>query len=67
VLVFQLQHGGHDIAGMPVNLASKMAQDTGEFGNIYLTPEAAGRAGVDAGAPRVTFTASGVSLDARVV
>jgi hypothetical protein len=67
VLVFQLQHGGHDIAGMPVNLASKMAQDTGEFGNIYLTPEAAGRAGGDAGAPRVTFTASGVSLDARVV
>ena len=67
VLVFRLQHGGHDIAGMPVNLASKMAQDKGEFGNIYLTPEAAGRAGVDASAPRLTLTVSGVSVDACVV
>jgi len=67
VLVFELQHGGHDIAGMPVNLASKMAQDKGEFGNIYLTAEAAARAGLDAGAPKVTLTVSGVSVNARVV
>jgi hypothetical protein len=26
--------GGHEIAGMPVNLASKIAQDKGEFGRI---------------------------------
>ncbi|HBB32444.1 MAG TPA: family 3 adenylate cyclase [Cyanobacteria bacterium UBA8803] len=36
-LVFDLAVGGKDIAGMPVNLASKMAQDKGEFGKLYLS------------------------------
>lgn len=36
ILVFDLSVGGKDIAGMPVNMASKMAQDKGEFGKIYL-------------------------------
>lgn len=36
-LVFDLSVGGKDIAGMPVNVASKMAQDKGEFGKLYLS------------------------------
>ncbi len=41
VLVFDIGGGLVDIAGGPVTLASKMAQDHGEFGRIYLTAEAA--------------------------
>ncbi|NMF58356.1 nucleotidyl cyclase domain-containing protein [Pseudanabaena yagii] len=37
VLIFNLSVGTRDIAGMPVNLASKMAQDKGEFGKLYLS------------------------------
>lgn len=37
VLVFDLAEGGKDIAGMPVNVASKMAQDKGRKGKIYLS------------------------------
>ncbi len=37
VLVFDLPTGGKDIAGAPVNVASKMAQDKGEWGKIYLS------------------------------
>ena len=36
-LIFDLSVGGKDIAGMPVNVASKMAQDKGEFGKLYLS------------------------------
>lgn len=35
VLVFDLEGGGRDISGVPVNMASKVAQDQGEFGCIY--------------------------------
>ncbi|PCC70648.1 Adenylate cyclase, class 3 [Nannocystis exedens] len=37
VLVFDLAGGGKDIAGMPVNVASKMAQDCGAWGKLYLS------------------------------
>jgi len=37
ILIFELASGGKDIAGMPVNVASKMAQDKGEFGKLYLS------------------------------
>ncbi|WP_434684622.1 family 3 adenylate cyclase [Pseudanabaena minima] len=37
VLIFNLPFGTKDIAGMPVNVASKMAQDKGEFGKLYLS------------------------------
>lgn len=37
VLVFHLGQGRKDISGEPVNIASKMAQDCGEKGNIYIT------------------------------
>lgn len=36
ILLFDLSNGRRDIAGVPVNLASKVAQDHGEFGRIYL-------------------------------
>lgn len=37
VLIFDLAVGIKDIAGMPVNIASKMVQDKGEFGKLYLS------------------------------
>lgn len=36
VLLFDLEAGGKDISGVPVNMASKAAQDLGTFGNIYV-------------------------------
>jgi class 3 adenylate cyclase len=42
VLLFNLEGGGKDISGVPVNLASKVAQDHGEFGSIYLLDELQG-------------------------
>lgn len=37
VLIFDLSTGGKDIAGSPVNIASKMAQDKGEWGKLYMS------------------------------
>ena len=37
VLIFSLASGTKDIAGAAVNVASKMAQDCGKFGKIYLS------------------------------
>jgi class 3 adenylate cyclase len=37
VLIFNLPFGTRDIAGSPVNVASKMAQDKGKFGKLYLS------------------------------
>jgi hypothetical protein len=36
VLLFELEAGGRDISGVPVNMASKVAQDQGSFGCIYV-------------------------------
>jgi class 3 adenylate cyclase len=36
VLLFDLEGGGKDISGVPVNMASKVAQDQGQFGRIYV-------------------------------
>lgn len=62
VLVFDIAEGLHDIAGMPVNVASKMAQDAGSFGNIYLTEEVSSRIGRPKGFRDVTFSISGIDL-----
>jgi class 3 adenylate cyclase len=40
VMLFDLGHGLYEIAGMPVNIASKLAQDYGVFGAIQLSPNA---------------------------
>lgn len=63
VLVFDLAGGGKDIAGMPVNIASKMAQDCGDWGKLYLSDRV--HACVDAGEFRERrFHVSGVELRA---
>jgi hypothetical protein len=64
VLVFELGPGSRDIAGSAVNTASKLAQDCGVFGRIYVS-EAAGRlAGLGAAPPTLSFQSSGVALAA---
>ena len=61
ILIFDLAGGGRDIAGMPVNIASKMAQDRGRWGMIYLS--AAMYARVEApGYTQLQYTVSGVDL-----
>ncbi|PZV13536.1 MAG: family 3 adenylate cyclase [Pseudanabaena sp.] len=63
VLIFNLPSGTRDIAGMPVNVASKMAQDKGEFGKLYLS--AAMRDLVDiSGFNEINFGVSGVEITA---
>jgi class 3 adenylate cyclase len=37
LIVFKLPRGTRDIVGISVNIASKLVQDGGEFGKIYLT------------------------------
>jgi hypothetical protein len=64
VLVFRVRDGLEDIAGMPVNLASKIAQDNGEFGRIYLSAAAARRARIGGGFQPVSFAIAGVDVDA---
>jgi hypothetical protein len=61
VLVFDLPGGNEDIAGMPVNVASKMAQDCGQFGRIYLTEGVAALVGAS-GLERMTFRIAGVDV-----
>lgn len=63
VLMFDLAGGGKDIAGMPVNIASKMAQDCGDWGKLYLSDRV--HACVDApGFRERRFHVSGVELTA---
>jgi class 3 adenylate cyclase len=61
VLIFNLPFGTRDIAGNPVNVASKMAQDKGEFGKLYLSTSM--RALVDvSGFKEIKYSISGVEL-----
>ena len=64
VLVFQVLDGIEDIAGAPVNIASKIAQDEGIFGKIYLSDEAARNAKVGSEFRAVSFEVSGVRIGA---
>lgn len=61
VLVFDLPTGGKDIAGMPVNIASKMAQDNGRFGHVYLNGHLGESLNVEA-LTRINYTVSGVEM-----
>lgn len=65
VLIFDLGQGRRDIAGSPINVASKLAQDCGEFGKIYLSDTATQRARLERASQTVQFDVSGVSLTAR--
>lgn len=61
VLIFNLSFGTKDIAGMPVNVASKMAQDKGKFGKLYLS--ASMRDVVDVtGFSEIKYNVSGVEI-----
>jgi class 3 adenylate cyclase len=61
VLIFNLPFGTRDIAGSPVNVASKMAQDKGKFGKLYLS--AAMRDLVDvSGFNEIKCSISGIEL-----
>jgi class 3 adenylate cyclase len=65
VVVFDLHTGASDIAGMPVNVASKMAQDWGEFGRIYMSDAVAQQLDAEAASfEHLRFELSGVSIDA---
>ena len=64
VLVFDLGLDSHDIAGSAVNVASKLAQDVGEYGRIQCSDAVALRAGVRRTRPTLTFKVSGVELRA---
>jgi len=63
VLLFDLGPGLHDVAGSPVNVASKLAQDAGRFGAIQMTAEAARQAGLPAVARAERVTVGGVSIE----
>jgi class 3 adenylate cyclase len=63
VLVFELGAGLRDIAGSPVNIASKLAQDAGEFGVIHLTGDAARKAGLPAVTATDKVRAGGVTVE----
>lgn len=67
VLLFELGPGARDVAGSPVNVASKLAQDLGSLGTIQLTIEAARQAGLPAVAATHAVTVSGVTLEVVTV
>lgn len=64
VLLFELGAGSRDIAGSPVNVASKLAEDVGAFGRIQMTDAVARRAGAKRERPTLEFTVSGIALRA---
>ena len=65
VLVFDLGRGRRDIAGSPVNVASKLAQDLGDFGRIYLSDAATQRARLERRSQTVQFDVAGAPMNAR--
>lgn len=63
VLVFELGPGVRDVAGSPVNVAAKLAQDAGQLGAIQLTADAARRAGLPAVTAAHHVGVSGVTIE----
>jgi class 3 adenylate cyclase len=61
VLIFNLPFGTRDIAGSPVNVASKMAQDKGEFGKLYLSASMRNLVDVS-GFNEIKYIVSGVEI-----
>ncbi|MDB4890542.1 MAG: hypothetical protein JWL61_2397 [Gemmatimonadetes bacterium] len=64
VLVFDLTPGNREIAGSAVNVASKLAQDTGEFGMIQVSDVVLKRASAKKERPTRTIHVSGIDLKA---
>ncbi|HEY5664838.1 MAG TPA: hypothetical protein VIS05_12475 [Ilumatobacter sp.] len=67
VLIFDLGNGGRDIAGDPVNTASKLAEDLGELGAIHVTARASAAAGVTGRGRPQRFAIAGVDTDVVVL
>jgi len=67
VLLFDLGPGRRDIAGSPVNVASKLAQDLGEFGRIYLSEEATRRARLERRSQTIRLDIAGTEMDTRTL
>jgi hypothetical protein len=67
VLLFELGPGSRDVAGTPVNVASKLAQYTGQSGAIHLTLEAARQAGLTDAPTERGVQAGGVTRDVVTV
>ena len=63
VLIFNLAIGTRDIAGMPVNMASKIAQDKGEFGKLYMSESLKDVADIH-GFKGISYEVSGVRITA---
>ena len=63
VLIFDLPRGSRDIAGAPVNVASKMAQDEGSFGSLYVASNVTRLIPEEQGAA-ISFGVSGTTIDA---
>lgn len=64
VLVFELAPGSRDIAGPPVNVASKLAENVGAAGRIQMSDAVAQRAGAKREHPTLRFDMDGVELRA---
>lgn len=62
VLIFDLENGGREISGSPVNIASKIAQDQGEFGRIYVVDSPPARTEPAADAALQTFLVAGLEV-----
>jgi class 3 adenylate cyclase len=62
ILLFELGPGLRDVAGSPVNVASKLAQDRGVLGAIQLTADAARLARIREALSTRTLAISGTSL-----
>lgn len=64
VLLFELGAGRHDLAGSPVNVACKLAQEVGKLGAITLTWAAARAAGLPDVTAVEALAASGITIEA---
>ena len=67
VMLIPVHTGGWRIAGHPVNLASKQAEDFGEIGKIYLTDRAAEGLTLPSNHEKYETTISGVTIKGIVV
>ena len=65
VLIFELGNGTRDIAGLAVNVASKLAEDVGAFGRIQVSDGVAKESGMRRERPTLKFTVSGIDLRAH--
>jgi class 3 adenylate cyclase len=64
VLLFELGTGRYEVAGSPVNVASKLAQDAGKLGAITLTWASARAAGIPDSTAVQALAASGMTIEA---